>query len=144
MKRPKAPISAGTEKTPVSGSTGNGHVALLPEDGSAEYVQILERMQAMRDGDFSVRLPGSWTGLTGKIADSFNQIVMANQRIAAELKRVGHVVGKEGKTRERAKFDESRGAWGEMEVSVNTLGRGPSAANYRSDSTQLPPLLRAT
>ncbi len=75
----------------------------------------------MRDGDFSVRLPGSWTGLTGKIADSFNQIVMANQRIAKELERVGQVVGKEGKTRERAKFNESRGAWGEMEVSVNTL-----------------------
>ena len=29
--------------------------------------------------------------------------------------------GKEGKTRERAKFDHSKGAWGEMEASVNTL-----------------------
>ena len=45
----------------------------------------------------------------------------ANQRIAKELKRVGQVVGKEGQTRERARFNESRGAWGEMEVSVNTL-----------------------
>ncbi|MGA9957293.1 MAG: HAMP domain-containing protein, partial [Acidobacteriaceae bacterium] len=121
MKRSRAPISAEKEESPVSSATGNGHVGVLSEPGSAEFVLILERMQAVRDGDFSVRLPGSWTGLTGKIADSFNQIVMANQRIAAELKRVGHVVGKEGKTRERAKFDESRGAWGEMEISVNTL-----------------------
>src|SRR5207245_3824984 len=36
-------------------------------------------------------------------------------------KRLGLAVGKEGKTRERTKFHESRGAWGEMEVSVNTL-----------------------
>lgn len=97
MKRSRAPISAEKEESPVSSATGNGHVGVLSEPGSAEFVLILERMQAVRDGDFSVRLPGSWTGLTGKIADSFNQIVMANQRIAAELKRVGHVVGKEGK-----------------------------------------------
>ncbi len=51
----------------------------------------------MRDGDFSVRLPGNWTGLTGKIADTFNEIVTANQQMAKELKRVGKVVGKEGK-----------------------------------------------
>ena len=41
--------------------------------------------------------------------------------MAQELKRVGQAVGKEGKTRERTRFHESRGAWGEMEVSVNTL-----------------------
>ncbi|HWW13391.1 MAG TPA: HAMP domain-containing protein [Candidatus Dormibacteraeota bacterium] len=75
----------------------------------------------MRDGDFSVRLPGSWTGLAGKVADTFNSIVAANQQMAQELKRVGQVVGKEGRTRERTRFHESRGAWGEMEVSINTL-----------------------
>src|SRR5271169_4837711 len=41
--------------------------------------------------------------------------------MALELKRVGQVIGKKGKTRERARFYESRGAWGEMESSVNTL-----------------------
>jgi HAMP domain-containing protein/CheY-like chemotaxis protein/signal transduction histidine kinase len=75
----------------------------------------------MRDGDFSVRLPGAWTGLPGKIADTFNEIVAANQHMANELKRVGQVVGKEGRTRERTRFHESKGAWGEMEGSVNTL-----------------------
>jgi HAMP domain-containing protein/CheY-like chemotaxis protein/signal transduction histidine kinase len=34
---------------------------------------------------------------------------------------VGQAVGKEGKTRERTRFQQSRGAWGRMEVSVNTL-----------------------
>jgi two-component sensor histidine kinase len=82
---------------------------------------LLHSLQAMSDGEFSVRLPGHWTGLEGKIADTFNQIVAANQKMAQELKRVGQVVGKEGKTRERTRFDQSKGAWGEMEVSVNTL-----------------------
>ena len=48
-------------------------------------------------------------------------IVAANQQMAQELKRVGQVVGKEGKTRERTRFNLSRGAWCEMEGSVNTL-----------------------
>jgi HAMP domain-containing protein/CheY-like chemotaxis protein len=99
------------------------HSATLTEfvPASAELSVILQSLQTMRNGDFSVRLPGTWTGLSGKIADTFNEIVSANQQMAEELKRVGQVVGKEGKTRERTRFHESRGAWGEMEVSVNTL-----------------------
>ncbi|MGE5539276.1 MAG: HAMP domain-containing protein, partial [Gemmatimonas sp.] len=75
----------------------------------------------MRGGDFSVRLPGNQTGLVGKIADTFNDIVAANERMASQLERVGSVVGKEGKTRHRVKFGIAYGAWGEMENSVNTL-----------------------
>jgi hypothetical protein len=70
----------------------------------------------MRNGDFSVRLPSAWTGLSGKIADTFNEIVAANQQMAQEFKRVGKAVGKEGKTRERTRLHESRGAWAEMEM----------------------------
>jgi len=88
---------------------------------SLDLSVILTSLQSMRDGDFTVRLPGTWVGLPGKIADTFNEIVAANQHMAQELKRVGQVVGKQGKTRERTRFHESRGAWGEMEVSVNTL-----------------------
>src|ERR1700678_2203522 len=99
----------------------NGHSNITAEPAVADFTTILAGLQTMRDGDFSVRLPGSWTGLAGKIADTFNEIVAANQQMADELKRVGQVVGKEGRTRERTRFHESRGAWGEMEISVNTL-----------------------
>ena len=68
-----------------------------------------------------MRLPGSRTGLAGKVADTFNSIVSANQQMAEELKRVRQVVGKEGRTRERTRFHESRGDWGHMEVSIHTL-----------------------
>jgi len=99
----------------------NGNSIAVAEPASADLSVVLAALQTMRDGDFSVRLPGSWTGLAGKIADTFNDIVAANQQMSNELKRVGQVVGKEGRTRERTKFHESRGAWGQMEVSVNTL-----------------------
>ena len=68
-----------------------------------------------------MRLPGNWTGLSGKIADTFNEIAATNQQMSQELKRVGQAVGKEGQTRERIRLQQTRGAWGEMGVSVNTL-----------------------
>src|SRR6476661_2238620 len=98
---------------PAESQTANG--------SSAELHDLLNALQSMRVGDFSVRMPGSEVGILGKIADTFNEIVTANERMAQQLERVGHVVGREGKTRQRVKFGLSHGAWGEMETSVNTL-----------------------
>jgi HAMP domain-containing protein/CheY-like chemotaxis protein/signal transduction histidine kinase len=94
-----------------------------PIDGGAspELYDLLNALQSMRVGDFSVRMAGGQVGLLGKIADTFNEIVAANQRMAQQLERVGQVVGREGKTRQRVKFGLCHGAWGEMESSVNTL-----------------------
>jgi HAMP domain-containing protein/CheY-like chemotaxis protein/signal transduction histidine kinase len=88
---------------------------------TSDLALILAGLQTMRDGDFSVRLPVSWIGLEGKIADTFNDIVAANEQMSRELNRVSQAVGKEGKTRERTRFQQSRGSWGTMEASVNTL-----------------------
>ncbi|MFZ3223955.1 MAG: HAMP domain-containing protein, partial [Xanthobacteraceae bacterium] len=75
----------------------------------------------MRVGDFSVRMAGDRVGILGKIADTFNEIVATNQRMAKQLERVGQVVGREGRTRQRVRLGLSDGAWGEMEASVNSL-----------------------
>src|SRR5438093_13251950 len=80
---------------------------------------LLEALQSVRQGDFSVQLPGDWTGLYGKVADTFNDIVHSNRRLSDELARVGESVGKQGKTRQRVRTDRSAGAWSEMEGSVN-------------------------
>jgi HAMP domain-containing protein/CheY-like chemotaxis protein/GAF domain-containing protein len=119
MKRSSNTLATTTEKQPSHPTPSNGGHVVAAEGPSLAV--ILAGLQTMRDGDFSVRLPGSWTGLEGKIADTFNEIVAANEQMAQELKRVGKAVGKEGRTRERTRFHESRGAWGQIEVSVNTL-----------------------
>ena len=134
MKRSDATLETPTAienpLPPASKNNGtkNGKNGKPKGDGSLDLTVILASLQTMRDGDFTVRLPGTWTGLAGKVADTFNEIVAANQHMAQELKRVGHVVGKQGKTRERTRFHESRGAWGEMEVSVKGYGRATATA----------------
>jgi HAMP domain-containing protein/CheY-like chemotaxis protein/signal transduction histidine kinase len=82
---------------------------------------LLNALQRMRSGDFSVRLVGDQLGIEGKIADVFNEIVTANERMAKQLENVGQVVGREGRTRQRVRIGLSGGAWGDMESSVNTL-----------------------
>jgi HAMP domain-containing protein/CheY-like chemotaxis protein/signal transduction histidine kinase len=106
---------------PTAKTDSNGGGNTNSEISASELNLVLSSLQTMRDGDFSVRLPGTWTGLPGKLADTFNEIVGSNQQIAHELKRIGQVVGKEGKTRERSQFHQPKGAWGAMEVSINTL-----------------------
>src|SRR6202166_4366288 len=83
--------------------------------------ELLHALQTMRVGDFFARMAGDRLGITGKIADTFNEIVATNQRMAKQVERVGQVVGREGKTRQRVRLGLSDGAWGEMEASVNSL-----------------------
>jgi HAMP domain-containing protein len=90
-------------------------------DHPPELRDLLHALQAVRDGDFSVQLPGDWTGMYGKLADTINDIVKSNRRMSDELTRVGQSVGKQGKTRQRLRAHRHAGAWGEMESSVNTL-----------------------
>src|SRR5580698_1040795 len=114
---------------PSPGTPGNGKTRQQTERRrspsaaarSLDLHQLLCVLIAARDGDFTVRLPSDLTGIEGKIADVFNEIMLTNQRMAEELERMSRVVGKEGKLSNRAHFGARGGAWGEMESSVNTL-----------------------
>ena len=86
-----------------------------------DSAELLRALMAVRNGDFSVRLASDRSGIAGKIADTFNEIVSAKQSLAMELERVGDVVGKRGLTRHRVQCERRSGAWGAMETSVNGL-----------------------
>ena len=89
--------------------------------GEFDIHELLSALQAMRVGDFTVRLPGDRIGVAARVADAFNDIVSANARMAQQLEQVGQVVGRDGLTKMRVRFGLSNGAWGDMEQSVNTL-----------------------
>jgi HAMP domain-containing protein/signal transduction histidine kinase/DNA-binding response OmpR family regulator len=76
---------------------------------------------ALKKGDFSVRLPVEWTGVAGKVADTFNEVVELNERMAKELDRLRRVVGKEGKLTQRATLGDVSGSWGASISSINAL-----------------------
>src|SRR5438128_11791459 len=110
----KADVSTQTvrKKITVPPPAANG------KDG-LDLNHLLYALQAMSVGDFSVRMAGNQLGIEGKIADTFNEIVAANERMAKQLEQVGQVVGREGKTRQRVRLGLSGGSWGDMESSGN-------------------------
>jgi hypothetical protein len=101
-----------TDKTTATATVGaeplaksNGQTAAGTELAAANMSVILASLQTMRDGDFSVRLP-EWTGLPGKIADTFNDM---NQRWQG-IKACGTSGGKEGgRTEANAFHSQLRG-----------------------------------
>ena len=103
------------QRTTVSTTKGSRTPAVVNGISAAKttkhvspvLTELLTALQAMRGGDFSIRMPGDNIGIEGKIADTFNEIIAANQRMAKQLERVGEVVGREGKTKQRVKFGGS-------------------------------------
>src|SRR5438067_8764145 len=82
---------------------------------------LLAALTALKKGDFSVRMPTEWTGLAGKVADTFNEVVELNQRMAKEFERISRVVGKEGKLTQRANLGDVTGSWSDSLESINAL-----------------------
>src|SRR3989454_1142297 len=92
-----------------------------PANGHLDTKLLLSTLVAVKNGDFSVRLPVEWTGINGKIADAFNDILELNAKTARELERVSKVVGKDGRLTQRASLGSSGGDWSGMIESVNSL-----------------------
>lgn len=67
-----------TTRTPAKRAAriSGGSVAEAPEP-VLDRRQLLSALQRVRSGDFTAQLPGDWTGMDGKIADTFNEIVAA-------------------------------------------------------------------
>ena len=82
---------------------------------------LLKALVAFKKGDFSVRLPGEWTGEAGKIADTLNDIIELSDKTTKEVERVSRVVGKEGKINHRAAVPAASGSWLRLVDSTNLL-----------------------
>src|SRR5581483_8409604 len=104
---------ANNPPAPVNGAEG--------EDGELDPRQVLRALSALKRGDFTARLPLEWTGLAGKVADTFNDLAEQMQHSTEESTRISRVVGKEGKLHERIQMGEVAGGWTERVDSINTL-----------------------
>jgi HAMP domain-containing protein/signal transduction histidine kinase/CheY-like chemotaxis protein len=83
--------------------------------------QLLRILAAVQRGDFTVRMPVDTVGVAGKVADTLNDIIDLNERMAKEFERIGNMVGKEGRITQRATLAGAVGSWADCVESVNTL-----------------------
>src|SRR6476646_6580014 len=94
----EATIARPRKKPAVPFTNGNSRLNETPEGRS---LQFLKAVRALRDGDFSVRLPIGWEGTEGKIAEAFNQALAHQDRITREVSRLSVSVGNEGLLKQR-------------------------------------------
>src|SRR5213594_3600043 len=83
--------------------------------------QLLSAMLSFRDGNFTARLPSDLTGVSGKIADTFNEIVALNERRVQETARVSRAVGKEGQLKQRMAVPGAMGSGASEVAAINML-----------------------
>jgi HAMP domain-containing protein len=111
-----------------AGTKANGKAAKAaapPPDrrifSGEETRALLDGLTRLKQGDSSVRLPVEWEGVQGKVAETFNEVVELNERMAEELSRLRQKVGKEGKLKQRAEMSDVRGFWRDSVACVNAL-----------------------
>ena len=97
------------------------HALQDPSISVAELTELLSALSALKQGKRGVRLPVEWTGLCGKVADAFNDVVELNEKMASELARLSHAVGKEGRLGQRMNLGDVGGFWQQSAESVNEL-----------------------
>jgi HAMP domain-containing protein len=109
------------KKSTVSPTSLASDTATLEGPEDIDLAQLLEALNSLKKGDFTVRLPLSWDGTAGKVADTFNDVLELNERLAKELSRISRVVGKEGKINQRATIGDVSGSWESSIGLINSL-----------------------
>ncbi|MCP1419558.1 signal transduction histidine kinase/HAMP domain-containing protein/CheY-like chemotaxis protein [Pseudomonas laurylsulfativorans] len=82
---------------------------------------LLAALKALRNGDFTQRMPQDWTGMPGKIADTLNEIFDMAADTATEFERVARLIGKQGLVDERIELPMMKGSWQKIVNSSNAL-----------------------
>ncbi|HYO71355.1 MAG TPA: HAMP domain-containing protein, partial [Archangium sp.] len=91
------------------------------ENNALDPKLVLKTLQSLRKGDFNVRMPEDRTGTTGKIYDTFNEVITLNQSLVHELERISTVVGREGRIGQRATLTGAVGSYQAAVEAVNSL-----------------------
>ncbi|MFS8522634.1 MAG: HAMP domain-containing protein, partial [Micromonosporaceae bacterium] len=89
-------------------------------DCEAVLRELAGALRRVKAGDLTVRLPRQ-LGAAGEVADAFNELVEVAQRQQRDLRRIGRLVGREGRLTERLDDEGYEGAWADGVQSVNAL-----------------------
>jgi HAMP domain-containing protein/signal transduction histidine kinase/CheY-like chemotaxis protein len=117
-------MKSGNDRSGDAGRVGRDQASRSNGDRAGDSLdrqRLLAALIAVRDGDFTVRMPVGSTGITGRVHDAFNDLVGLNQRMCKELQRIQQVVGKEGRIGQRASLGGAGGEWSDAVESLNTL-----------------------
>ncbi|MFE0041240.1 HAMP domain-containing protein [Streptomyces sp. NPDC059015] len=106
---------------PATGREALGEVRPPAELSEEGLRKLLAGLTAVRDGDFSARLPEEADGIMGEIAAVYNGMADQLSLVTSEVTRVASEVGGEGRLGGHARVKGVSGVWQELTTGVNTM-----------------------
>jgi hypothetical protein len=117
--------SKSRSRTTENGSQNGKKQVSGPEKYHSDELDIRELIRVLSEvkhGNFSVRMPVDQTGLSGKICDALNDILMLNESLVEELTRASYTIGKQGHLNHRVSLPKfAKGSWATSVDSINSL-----------------------
>jgi len=83
--------------------------------------QLLAAFRSLKKGTIPEHLPADQIGIAGELAEALNDTLELFGDLVSELARIGVVVGKEGRTSQRAQLPAAQGVWRDLTDNVNEL-----------------------
>src|SRR6187549_2024068 len=135
-KPPKASTASSADNitlevpTPVISGKANGNGNGGKEykngnDGSIDEInsyELLRLLLEVKEGNFSVRMPGDKLGISGKICDTLNGIIQLNEALVEELTKARNTIGLKGHLNHRVELPRfAKGSWASGVESINSL-----------------------
>ena len=109
----------------ISGKTnGNGkdHKNEKEHEAELDNYELLKVLLEVKEGNFSVRMPGDKLGISGKICDTLNNIILLNEALVEELTKARNTIGLKGHLNHRVELPRfARGSWASGVDSLNSL-----------------------
>ncbi|MDG0793708.1 hypothetical protein OMP38_24910 [Cohnella ginsengisoli] len=101
----------------------------LPDTG-----ELLNALMAWKKGNFAYRMPYHYTGVAGKVADTFNEIMDIQESMVHEIQQLARVVGKDGNLSRRFALQHKGGSLGPDGRIVKRPDRRSYATDQRHGS----------
>src|SRR6187431_62524 len=100
-------------------SQKNGNNGSIDEIDNYELLRLLLEV---KEGNFSVRMPGDKLGISGKICDTLNGIIQLNEALVEELTKARNTIGLKGHLNHRVELPRfAKGSWASGLESINSL-----------------------
>src|SRR5688572_14090532 len=91
-------------------------------DDEIDSRELLRILLEVKEGNFSVRMPGDKLGISGKICDTLNGIIQLNEALVEELTKARNTIGLKGHLNHRVELPRfARGSWASGVDSINSL-----------------------
>jgi HAMP domain-containing protein len=114
-------IRASKNGQPKNGAAKNEKSKFHESHDEIDQLKLLSTLVEIRNGNFNVKMPVDKTGVSGKICDTVNDIILINRKLTQEFVKAQNGIGKEGKLNQRIILPYAQGDWHTGVDALNTL-----------------------